>query len=90
MTLLETPYLKLEHILSHGEPTAVNYWYDQQQPEWVVLLRGKAKLKFEGDEMLELTAGDFILIPARSKHRVESCSYDALWMALHFHAGVPQ
>jgi cupin 2 domain-containing protein len=87
VTLLKTSGLRLEKIFSHGHATATGFWYDQEQPEWVVLLKGTAKLRFEGDEVLELAAGDSILIPARSKHRVESCSQDALWLALHFHEG---
>lgn len=89
VTLLEAPGLRLEHILSHGQATAVDDWYDQLQPEWVVLLQGTAKLRFEGDGMLELTSGDSILIPAHARHRVESCSQDARWLALHFQVGVP-
>jgi len=84
ITLLETPGFRLEHIFSNGHATAMDHWYDQQQPEWVALLEGTARLRFEGDGMLELKAGDSILIPARSKHRVESCSREARWLALHF------
>jgi cupin 2 domain-containing protein len=89
VTLLKTPGLRLEQILSHGQPTAADHWYDQVQPEWVVLLQGTARLRFEGDGLLVLAGGDSILIPARSRHRVESCSHDACWLALHFSAGPP-
>jgi len=30
-----------------------------------------------------LKAGDWIAIPAHSRHRVESTSADALWLAVH-------
>jgi cupin 2 domain-containing protein len=90
ITLLKTPGLRLEQILSHGQATAADHWYDQDQPEWVVLLEGTATLRFEGDGLLGLAAGDSILIPVRSRHRVESCSQDARWLALHFSAGTPR
>jgi len=31
-----------------------------------------------------LKSGDFLTIPARARHRVESVSSDAIWLALHF------
>ena len=37
-------------------------------------------------ESLSLKAGDYLLIPARARHRVASCSQDALWLALHVKA----
>jgi cupin 2 domain-containing protein len=52
--------------------------------EWVLLARGEAVLRFENGEPIPLKAGDHLLIPARQKHRVESTSADALWLALHF------
>lgn len=88
-TLLETPDFRLEHIVSNGQATKTGWWYDQPGPEWVMLLRGTAKLRFEGEGPLDLNPGDALLIPAHSKHRVESCSPDALWLALHFRPHQP-
>lgn len=82
--LVETPALRLEHIVSHGQATPSDEWYDQPRPEWVVLVRGRATLRFEGGDVLKLEAGDHLLIPARSRHRVDSCSRNAIWLALHF------
>jgi len=86
VTLLATTSFRLEHIISNGEASKMGCWYDQADSEWVVLVRGEAQLKFEGDELLDLRAGDSCLIPAHWKHRVESCSQDAVWLALHFRA----
>jgi len=41
-TLLATPGLKLERIVSTGQTTPEGQWYDQDRDEWVVLLRGGA------------------------------------------------
>ena len=80
--LLQTPKLRLERILSHGHASPPGFWYDQAEAEWVALLRGAAELEFE-DGLLPLKAGDALLIPAHCRHRVASCSADALWLALH-------
>ena len=47
--LLETPTFRLERIVSTGHATPVGRWYDQARDEWVLLLRGSAGLRFEGD-----------------------------------------
>jgi cupin 2 domain-containing protein len=87
--LLETPDFRLEYIVSHGQTTEADFWYDQPNPEWVLLIRGQAQLRFEGTEVLALKAGDYLLIPAHSRHSIESCSDDALWLALHFRTETP-
>ena len=85
--LLESPGFRLERIVSKGEATAIGFWYDQPEAEWVLLFRGSAVLTFEGDRSLNLASGDSLVIPAHSRHRVDSCSRDALWLALHYRAG---
>lgn len=87
--LLQTSTLRLEHIVSKGQVSPRGFWYDQMDPEWVVLLRGSASLEFAEAGMLELRAGDSLTIPARLKHRVAAASEDALWLALHFRDSVP-
>jgi cupin 2 domain-containing protein len=80
--LLERAGFRLEQIASNGQASAPGFWYDQANDEWVLLTRGEAVLEFE-QERVELKAGDYLLIPAHIRHRVASCSQDALWLALH-------
>ncbi len=82
-SLLDGPSFRLESIHSYGQPTPAGFWYDQAGDEWVLLARGSARLEFEGEGMMDLTSGDYLLIPARFRHRVESTSPDAVWIALH-------
>jgi cupin 2 domain-containing protein len=72
----------IERIVSSDTPSPERY--DQPQTEWVVLLRGEALLEVDG-EPLRLRAGDYILIPAHTPHRVLETSRDALWLAVHVH-----
>ncbi|MCY1284644.1 nif11 domain/cupin domain protein [compost metagenome] len=81
--LLQTPHVRLERIVSRGQASPADFWYDQDTAEWVALLCGEAELEFE-DGNLALEAGDALLIPAHCRHRVAACSDDALWLALHF------
>jgi cupin 2 domain-containing protein len=82
-SLLEGGSFRLESIVSRGQSSEPDFWYDQPQAEWVLLIRGKACLSFEGEGDLQLGEGDFLLIPPHCRHRVQSTSRDALWLALH-------
>ena len=85
-TLLETPAFRLERILSLGHATPAGEWYDQERDEWVLLLRGAARLAIEGRDMAALFPGDALLLPAHCRHRVEwtDPGQVTVWLALHF------
>jgi len=82
--LAEGASFRFERILSRGAASPPGLWYDQERSEWVALLAGRATLELEDGERLALVAGDAIVIPAHLRHRVESASGDAVWLALHF------
>ena len=84
--LWQTPHLKFERIVSRGHATPSGQWYDQDTDEWVVLLQGAAGLRIEGrDDLIEMKPGDYLLLPARTRHRVEWTAADAdtIWLAIH-------
>jgi cupin 2 domain-containing protein len=81
--LLARPGLLLERIVSRGCPTPEGQWYDQDGDEWVMLATGSAVLEIEGQAAVELQAGDWLLLAAHVRHRVEQVSSDAVWLALH-------
>ncbi|CAK6695952.1 Nif11 domain/cupin domain-containing protein [Synechococcus sp. BA-124 BA4] len=83
--LLEGPGLRLERIHSCAHSTALGRWYDQPETEWVLLLRGSARLRFEDEaEARDLAIGDSLLITPRRRHRVVATDPDpgTLWLAL--------
>jgi cupin 2 domain-containing protein len=84
-TLLDAANVRIERIVSHGHASPEGFWYDQDQHEWVVVLKGAARLRFE-DETIEMKPGDFIDIPVHKKHRVEWTTPDepTLWLAVHY------
>jgi cupin 2 domain-containing protein len=86
-TLLETADVRIERIVSHGHASPVDFWYDQEQHEWVMVLRGAARLRFQDQEQpVEMKPGDFVNIPAHTKHRVEWTALDepTIWLAVHY------
>jgi len=85
--LASGPGVRIEKIVSAGQASPPGFWYEQDQTEWVVVLKGEAKLLFEGEaEPTDLQPGDYVLIPAHCKHRVEWTSADELtvWLAVFF------
>ena len=38
---------RIERIVSEGHVSPEGFWYDQDEPEWVALIRGTAELEFE-------------------------------------------
>ena len=83
--LLNRPGLRIERIVSHGQASPADFWYDQAQHEWVIVLKGAARLQFE-DGMVEMKAGDFINIPAFKKHRVDWTTPDepTVWLGVRY------
>jgi cupin 2 domain-containing protein len=49
-TLLSTSSLRIERIVSLGHASPEGFWYDQESHEWVLLLKGAARVRFEGAE----------------------------------------
>jgi len=86
-TLLESGSFKLERIISSGQATPKGEWLCQELDEWVILLSGKAGLRFEDEEcILDLFPGDYIHIPANKRHRVDRTDKNqkTIWLALHY------
>ena len=85
-TMLQTPALRIERIVSHGQASPEGFWYDQETHEWVLLLSGAARLRFDGEEPLEMTPGSFVNIPAHKRHRVEWMDpmQPTIWLAVHY------
>ena len=88
-TLCERPGVRIERIVSTGQATRDGQWYDQSTDEWVMIVKGRARIRIEGEDRdRELGEGDFILLPAHCRHRV-TWTDDAnptVWLAIHFAA----
>jgi cupin 2 domain-containing protein len=85
--LLESSNVRIERIVSKGHASPSDFWYDQELHEWVMVLKGTARLRFQDQEQpIEMKPGDFVNIPARSKHRVEWTAADepTIWLAVHY------
>ena len=84
--LVESKNVKIERIISKGHSSPDVGWYDQEQNEWVIVLRGQAILSFVDKPTITLKEGDYIKIPAHQKHKVEWTYPDqeTIWLAVHY------
>ena len=87
--LLSRRGVRIERIVSTGQCSPRDFWYDQPDGEWVLLLRGAARLRFADEtEARELRPGDFADIAAHRRHRVDWTDPDqpTVWLAIHYPA----
>lgn len=73
--------VRIERVVSHGQVTG---WYDQEEAEWVCLLRGAARLELGGGAQQTLNPGDWVLIPPHRRHRVAWTAPDepTVWLCV--------
>jgi cupin 2 domain-containing protein len=87
VALMSAHNVRIERIVSHGQSSPPNFWYDQAWDEWVVVLSGSAGLTFEGEAApRHLARGDHVHIPAHRRHRVAwtDAQEPTVWLAVHF------
>jgi len=57
LTLFENAQVRVERIVSNAHSSPAGFWYDQPEDEWVMVLRGQARLEFAGGESVAMRAG---------------------------------
>jgi cupin 2 domain-containing protein len=84
-TLFSKAGVKIERIVSRGQRSAEDFWYEQVRDEWVIVLKGAATLSWEGEADTQMGVGDYVFIPALRRHRVAWTDPQAetIWLAVH-------
>jgi cupin 2 domain-containing protein len=85
-TLYKSKGVKIERIGSLGRATPEGKWLSSKKAEWVIVLRGRARLLFKhGSRKLDLKAEDHVFIPAQARHRVDWThpKQKTVWLAVH-------
>lgn len=86
-TLATGSRVRIERIVSTGQCSPEDFWYDQPEHEWVAVIRGEAELEYHADGLrLRLSAGDHVTIPAHCLHRVAwtSPTEPTVWLAVFY------
>ena len=85
--ILRRPGIRIERIISRGQVSPPGFWYDQTESEFVVLVAGAARLRFEDEPTdRELKPGDTCDIPAGRRHRVTwtDPEHATVWLAIFY------
>ena len=85
--LLSRSGVRVERIVSTGQASPPDFWYDQDVGEWVALLAGAAELQFEDETAARrMGPGDWVTIDAHRRHRVNwtDPSQPTVWLAIHY------
>ena len=89
--ILVSDKLRIERIISPGNEQTGDasrevFWYDQDQPEWVLVLQGQAQLEFVDQPPVTLSCGDYLNIPAHQRHRVAWTDPEqvTIWLAIFY------
>lgn len=85
--LLNTDGVRIERIVSTGQASPPDFWYDQPQHEWVIVIQGQATITVQENgnhKTHTLKSGDSLFLPAHQKHRVDSTTTEppTLWLAV--------
>jgi cupin 2 domain-containing protein len=83
LTLFQNSCAKIECIVSQVHSSPPGFWYDQNEDEWVMVVRGEATLEFEGGELVRMKEGDHVTIPRHVRHRVRQTDSKTIWLAVH-------
>ncbi len=84
--IIQGENIRIERIISKGHSSPEAGWYDQDDNEWVIVLKGEAKLSFENDDDVHLVSGSHLNIPAHTKHKVTwtKPNTETIWLAVHY------
>ena len=83
-TLIKNDTIKIERIVSYGQITPQNYWYNQTQNEFVLIVSGAAKIKYDNGTIYHLKENDLLNIPAFQKHQVIYTNNPTVWLAIFY------
>ena len=84
--ILKTKNFRLERIISAGHHSPPDFWYDQDENEFVFLVSGCARISFNDGRIFDLKAGDYFVIKAHQKHRIVSTDQNrkTFWLTLFY------
>lgn len=84
--LIRAENVRIERIVSKGQTSPEQGWYDQIENEWVVVLEGAGIVLFEDGVEVTLRRGDYINIPSHARHKVTWTDPDVLtvWLAIFY------
>ena len=88
--ILKSDSIRIERIVSTGQVSPKDFWYDQSENEWVCILQGSAILSIKDStgkiKKQPLSKGQNINLPAHTLHRVDytDTKEPTIWLAVFY------
>lgn len=84
--ILTGEHIRIERIVSQGHSSPASGWYDQDEHEWVIVLKGAADIEFDNQKTVHLVSGSHLNIPAHQRHKVAWTDPDTetIWLAVYY------
>lgn len=84
--IVKTDQIRIERIVSYGQSSPEQGWYEQDENEWVMVLTGFGIIEYDNGERFELKQGDYLNVAAHQKHRVTATSdkEPTVWLAVFY------
>ena len=84
--IVSSASMRIERIISKGHASPASGWYDQDEHEWVIVLKGEAKIEIANQALVHLVSGSYLNIPAHTRHKVSWTDPDTetIWLAIYY------
>ncbi len=84
--LAASPSVRIERILSRGQVSVPDFWYEQEETEFVVVLQGEGHIEYESGEVVTMGPGSYEVILPFTKHRVSFTDPEetTVWLAVFY------
>ena len=76
---------KAVRIKSKGHVSTEDFWYEQRDDEWVIVLSGAGEIEWPCGRKRMLKTGDWLFLPRFEQHRVSYTSTEppCVWLAIY-------
>ncbi|MGM0518759.1 MAG: cupin domain-containing protein [Campylobacterota bacterium] len=81
-TIVKNEKVKIERIISYGQTSPKDFWYDQKEDEFVLIIVGSATIQYDDGSRYHLHEGDSLYIKAYQKHKVTYTQNPTIWLAV--------
>ena len=85
-TLIDCTNVRIERIVSKGHCSPEGLWYEQEEDEFVLVVKGAGEIEFADGDRVRLGTGDWVNIPAMKKHRVSWTEegVETVWLGVFY------
>lgn len=84
--LLDHGNVSIERVVLNSSSVGAGEWLCPSKPQWLMLMQGFVVLESESNSLIEIKAGDYLLLDEGKRHRVQwiNPTDEAIWLSIQF------